>query len=81
MAGMLREGIRSGRTSPFDGEIRSQAGIVKSADSERLSYQDIITMDYLNDNIIGSIPKVSEIADKARETVQAVGVRSAVEEE
>ena len=81
MAGMLREGIKSGRTSPFDGEIRSQAGTVKSADSERLSYRDIITMDYLNDNIIGSIPKVSEIADKARETVQAVGVRSAVEEE
>ena len=81
MAGMLREGIISGRTSPFDGEIRSQAGTVKSADSERLSYRDIITMDYLNDNILGSIPKVREIADKAKETVQAAGVRSAVEDE
>lgn len=81
MAGMLREGIKSGRTSPFDGEIRSQAGTIKSADSERLSYRDIITMDYLNDNILGSIPKVREIADKAKETVQAAGVRSAVEDE
>ncbi len=81
MAAMLREGIRSGRTSPFDGELRSQTGIVKSPESERLSYEDIITMDYLNDNIIGSIPKVSEITDKAKETVQTVGVKSAVEEE
>ena len=81
MAGMLREGIRSGRTSPFDGEIRSQAGTVKSADSARLSYKEVITMDYLNDNIIGTIPKVSEIADKAKETVQAIGVPSAVEDE
>ena len=36
----------------------------------------IITMDYLNDNVIGSIPKIEEITDeKAKETVKVSGVK------
>ena len=55
--------------------MRSKDGIVKNADEPRLSNHHIITMDYLNDNVIGSIPVIEEIADeKRKKTVEVSGV-------
>jgi basic membrane lipoprotein Med (substrate-binding protein (PBP1-ABC) superfamily) len=73
---ILKKAVIADTLSPFDGELRSQEEIVKAADSPRLSNRHIITMDYLNDNVIGSIPKIEEITDeKAKETVKVSGVK------
>ena len=70
----LKAGLIAGTLSPFDGELRSQAGIVKEAASPRLSNEEIIRMDWLNDNVVGSIPVMEELKEKAKETVQVSGV-------
>lgn len=74
---ILRDQVIHGTLSPFDGELHSQTGIVKKAGDPRLSNKDIITMQWLNDNVIGSIPKVDEIVPKSKEIVKAAGVEEA----
>ena len=60
--------------TPFDGELRSQTGVVKEESATRLTNEQIITMNWLNDNVIGSIPETSQLTDSARETVSVSGV-------
>ncbi len=73
MIDILKKEIISGRLSPFDGEIHSQTGIVKPADAPRLSAEEIVDMRWLNDNVIGGIPPLSQFTDAAQELILASG--------
>ncbi len=75
LAEMLRADIMDGRFNPFDGELTSQNGIVRSKDGPLLNSMDVITMDWLNENIIGSIPGPKELKDGPRQTVNMSGVK------
>ncbi|MCR5451799.1 MAG: BMP family ABC transporter substrate-binding protein [Lachnospiraceae bacterium] len=70
----LRKAVVSGILHPFDGELHSQFGKIQSAGDERLSNEEIIRMDWLNDNIIGEIPRMDEIKDEAKESVAVGGI-------
>lgn len=72
---ILRTDIICGSMNPFDGELRSQDGLVRKADDAPLSSMDVITMDWLNENIIGEIPAKETLNDEAKETVTVSGVR------
>ncbi|MDO5702724.1 MAG: BMP family ABC transporter substrate-binding protein [Lachnospiraceae bacterium] len=75
LVGILKQAVIAGTLSPFDGEMRSLDGIIKREEDERLSPESIIRMNYLNDNIIGSIPVIEEFPDKVdRESVKISGV-------
>ena len=71
----LRDLIISEGISPFEGEIHTQTGILKGPDTPRLSDNEIVTMDWLCDNIIGEIPETSELSDWTQKVVKASGVR------
>ena len=71
---LLREAIVSGEINPFSGEIHSQSAEIQPSYSPRLNNEDIIQMNWLNDNIIGSIPKESELMENARKIVKVSGV-------
>ena len=84
----LRSAIIAGVVSPFEGELHSQLGLIQATDpldrvsgSENgsLSYEEIITMDWLNDNVIGRIPQLNELNDSAIGTVSVSGVGKAAE--
>ena len=74
---MLRSAIVSGRFNPFMGELHSQEGLVRDRYSPGLGSREIITMDWLCDNVVGSLPKKSELNDKAGAAVEVSGVGSA----
>ncbi|MBQ6384884.1 MAG: BMP family ABC transporter substrate-binding protein [Lachnospiraceae bacterium] len=74
MVGILKNALIAETLNPFDGELRSQNGIVKRADAPRLTYEEIICMDWLNDNVIGRIPELDEIVDSAKTAVAVNGV-------
>ena len=71
----LKESIVSGIFNPFDGELRSQEGIIKEAGGKELSSLDIIKMDWLCENIEGEIPALDSLTDEAKQTVKVSGVR------
>ena len=71
---ILRRDIINGNINPFDGELRSQDGIVRREGDAPLTSMDVITMDWLNENIIGEIPKIDALVDEAKATVKYSGV-------
>jgi hypothetical protein len=75
LVGILKQAVIADTLSPFDGEIRSQSGLIKAVDDPRLSNESVITMDWLNDNVIGHIPEISEITDYVdKKSVKVSGV-------
>lgn len=75
MIDVLRSSIMSGSFNPFDGELRSQSGLVRNVFDKPLTSKDVITMDWLNENIIGEIPDADSLNDEARETVSVSGIK------
>lgn len=71
---LLREGIVSGRLSPFMGELHSQEGPIRDASSRGLSNDEIITMSWLNDNVIGSLPQKEKLTEEAGAAIKVSGV-------
>ncbi len=71
----FRQELREGSFSPFEGEIRDQAGELRCEADRRLTPAEILCMDYLADNIVGSFPAESELIDTARPLVRLQGIR------
>lgn len=77
---LLRGGIISGQFSPFTGELHSQTELVRDASSRGLSNAEIITMSWLNDNVIGSLPRKDALTEDAEAAVNVAGVAGVVSE-
>jgi basic membrane lipoprotein Med (substrate-binding protein (PBP1-ABC) superfamily) len=74
LVNIMRGMIIEDKLSPFSGRITNQEGTIVSDEGEELSIDEIITMDYLVENVIGDIPKMDELADDAKEIVEIKGV-------
>ncbi|HCI73910.1 MAG TPA: BMP family ABC transporter substrate-binding protein [Lachnospiraceae bacterium] len=59
--------------NPFWGQFHKQDGSIAGRKDESLTPEEIITMDYLADGVIGSIPKSWELTADAREKVELQG--------
>lgn len=70
----LRQATVNGAINPFRGELRSQNGLVQKAGHHGLPEQDIITMNWLNDNIIGRLPRLEELTKAGQDTVAVSGI-------
>ncbi|MBR6402246.1 MAG: BMP family ABC transporter substrate-binding protein [Eubacterium sp.] len=58
----------------FTGEIFSQDGRRRCEDGKGLGIEDIIKMDWLLDNVIGEIPDIDKLKDRAKSIVEIKGV-------
>ena len=70
----FRSSILTGSFLPFDGELRSQKGVVKTDNDPRLSYGEIITMNWLYENVDGRIPDISEIREDKQRSLAVAGI-------
>ncbi|MBQ1505198.1 MAG: BMP family ABC transporter substrate-binding protein [Erysipelotrichales bacterium] len=77
---LLREGLVNGTIDPFAGEIHSQEKTVQGSFAPRMSNKDIIRMDWLNDNIVGEMPKIGLFEDEAQAVVKVSGIKKVTEE-
>ena len=59
--------------NPFRGEFLKQDGTFAGRKDQPLTPEEIITMDYLADGVIGSIPRNWELTEDAREKVELQG--------
>ncbi|MDD6351490.1 MAG: BMP family ABC transporter substrate-binding protein [Lachnospiraceae bacterium] len=70
----LKLATMNGSINPFRGELRSQNGRIQKAGGHSLSEQDIITMNWLNDNIVGRLPRLEELTQAGKDTVAVSGI-------
>ena len=71
---LLKKMICEGEFNPFSGVLYSQNGIIQEDKEKTLTPEKIITMDWLCDNVIGRIPKMSELTEHARPIVMEQGI-------
>lgn len=72
---LLKKTICTGEFNPFSGTLYSQDGLVTgSHDYNVLSPEEIVKMDWLAENIIGSIPTADELSEKAIPVVSQQGL-------
>lgn len=71
----LRDSICHYNFSPFQGVLHAQDRVIQTDQNHRLSPQEIITMDWLADNIIGKIPDIHELKKEAQPVVALQGIR------
>ena len=71
----LKKSIRAGNFHPFDGLIYSQNGIIRCEEGKNLEPEEIITMDWLAENVVGRIPEFEELTEEAQKLVQLQGLK------
>lgn len=72
---LLTKTIRSGDFNPFSGVIYSQDKTIRNGQDQTLSPNDIITMDWLSDNIIGEIPVLDKLKEQAKPVAMQQGIK------
>lgn len=74
---LLKQTICSGEFNPFSGTLYSQTGLVPgSNEAHNLSPEEIVKMDWLAENIIGTIPDISELTEQAIPTLFQQGLQN-----
>ena len=74
LADTLRLGLQKRTIDPFRRRIVAQDGTIKNDGSRALSAEELLHMDWLCDNVIGSIPKFDDILPFAQDTVRELGI-------
>ena len=73
---LLKDNITRGEFNPFSGVLYSQDGMVQSDPNKALSPEEIITMDWLAENVVGSIPTRKELTEQAKPVTQQSGLEN-----
>ena len=74
LAGLLRRGLIEGTLDPFGRRIVAQDGTVKSDGTHNFTPEELLKMDWLCDNVTGSIPTFDEILPSAQPLVRELGL-------
>lgn len=72
---LLKATISSERFNPFSGILYSQTGIVQEDPDGSMLPEEIMTMDWLAENVIGSIPTKEELTEHAEPVIKQQGVK------
>jgi basic membrane lipoprotein Med (substrate-binding protein (PBP1-ABC) superfamily) len=71
---LLKESIKHDVCIPFLTPLTTQKGEKIGESEKSLSLDQIINMDYLVENVIGSIPRYEELNDMGKATVETAGI-------
>lgn len=74
LAELLKSGLAKGEIDPFRGRISDQNGVLRCDGKTGLSPEAISKMDWLCDNVDGTIPGFDELLPGAREMVRLLGL-------
>ena len=74
LAKLLQRDMSRGDTDPFFRRIVAQDGTVKNDGSRMLTTDEILHMDWLCDNVVGSIPTFDQVLPISQATVRELGI-------
>jgi len=74
LAWILRKGLQSGTIDPFKRLVVDQNGITRNDGSRSLTPEELLHMDWLCSNVVGSIPPFEQILPYSQKMVRELGV-------
>ena len=74
LAEILKKGITNGTIDPFKCRLVDQNGLVRSDGGRDLTPEEIMFMDWLCDNVEGTIPAFDQLLPSSQEMVRLLGV-------
>jgi len=72
---MLKQMVKKGDMNPFSSEIYDQKGRLVNKDGNCMTPEEIININWLSDNICGSIPDISQFTESSHELISQLGIR------
>lgn len=79
LVNLIKHSISNGLFQPFSGLLNDNQGKQRCSELELLKPEDIITMDWLVDNVIGSIPTIDDLVEEAKPVVLLRGLHTTKE--
>ena len=77
---LMKEDICTNRFHIFSGRLQDQEGNVRHDDSQPMQPEDILSMDWLLDNVTGEIPHPEKLTEEAKQVVAVQGVNKSEED-
>lgn len=74
LANLLIDGIRHGTVNPFLRKIVSQDGMIRNEGSNVFTPEEVLHMNWLCDNVIGSIPDFDDLTAKGQAITRLQGI-------
>lgn len=74
LAKLVRLAIQNGAFHPFDGVLKSQETVIHGGEDDSATPEEIITMDWLAENVVGELPSYHQLSYEGKATVDVVGV-------
>ncbi len=78
---LMKHSISSGIFHPFSGPISDQDGNIRCTEQDFIKPEEIMTMNWLVDNVVGIIPSIDELMDEAKPVVLLRGIDSTTTDE
>ncbi len=72
---MLKNLIVKNIFTPFSGDIVDQEGIIRNEAGHVMSYEEIININWLAENIVGEIPDTSLLDEGCHELISQLGIK------
>jgi len=80
LAKLMKEGIANGTLDPFKRRIWDQNHELRNDGTDTFSPVELLKMDWLNQNVIGALPKYEEILPVSRSMVDLLGIYPSTDE-
>ena len=74
LAEILQKDMRTRSLNPFFRKVVAQDGTLKNDGSRRFTPEELLRMDYLVENVVGSIPTYEEILPESQSIVRKLGI-------
>lgn len=74
LANLMKKLVVDGTVTPFYGKLYSQEGVIREDEDGEMKPEEIMKMDWLCENVVGTIPKTSDLIDDAHDVVAMQGV-------
>ena len=74
LARILMDGVTGGSIDPFGFRMVDQHGNVRSEGDRQLTYEEMMNMDWLLDNVEGHIPAYEELLPVSQQLVRHLGL-------
>ncbi|MBR4291746.1 MAG: BMP family ABC transporter substrate-binding protein [Oscillospiraceae bacterium] len=74
LANLLKVGLKEGTVDPFNRRILSQDATVRNDGTKQFTAEQILRMDWLCENVIGSIPVFEALSEKGQAITRLQGI-------